>query len=256
MQAIVETLIEAQTSLSRSFDRCLPTDYVVDGNREYLEEFAPRYLYPGAVVWDVGGGKNPFVSRATKERLGLRVTGLDLSRAELDAAPTGIYDSTVCTDITSYQGGQGDADIVFCQAVLEHVADTAAALSAIERILKPGGRAVLFVPSRNAAYARLNLILPEAVKRAILFTVYPRMRRSHGFPAYYHRCTPTDFREMSRGLGLTVEELRTYHCSSYFNCFFPVHFIWRLWLMAFRWFAGEQAAETFSITLRKPVPAA
>jgi SAM-dependent methyltransferase len=253
MQAILETFIGAQTSLSRSFDRCLPTDYLVDGNREYLDEFAPRHLHPGAVVWDVGGGKNPFVSRETKEKLGLRITGLDLSQAELDAAPSGIYDHTVCADITTYQGGQGDADVVLCQAVLEHVADTAAALAAIDRILKPGGCAVLFVPSRNAAYARLNMILPEKFKRAILFTVYPRMRRSHGFPAYYDRCTPGNFREMSRSLGLMVEELRTYHCSSYFSCFFPVHLIWRLWLIAFRWISGEQAAETFSVTLRKPV---
>ena len=99
------------------------------------------------------------------------MVGLDIDGKELSAAPDGLYDRTAAADITKYRG-QGDADLVICQALLEHVHDTGRALEAIASILKPGGRALIFVPSRNAVYARLNLLLPENLKRRILFAFF------------------------------------------------------------------------------------
>jgi 2-polyprenyl-6-hydroxyphenyl methylase/3-demethylubiquinone-9 3-methyltransferase len=190
------------------------------------------------------------VNRAQKWQLGLRVVGIDIDPAELQAAPAGLYDRTIAADITSFQG-DSDADLVICQALLEHVRDTDAALRAIASILKPGGRALLFVPSRNAVYARLNLLLPESLKRRILFSIFPHMRRDHGFPAFYDRCTPRRFRAMADANGLQTEECRAYFHSDYFRFFSPLHAVWRLWTLAFRAFSGEEAAETFSLVLRK-----
>ena len=89
-------------------------------------------------------------ARDVKERLGLRGTGLDIDADELARAPAGTYDETICADITEYEG-KGQADLVICQAVLEHVANTEQALRSIASCLKRGGVALLFVPSRNAA---------------------------------------------------------------------------------------------------------
>src|SRR5262249_9719381 len=72
--------------------------------------------------------------------------------------------------------GSSEADLVICQAVLEHVADTGSAMSCIASMLKPGGVALLFIPSRNAAFARLNLALPSGFKRALLHGLYPSTR--------------------------------------------------------------------------------
>ena len=106
-------------------------------------------------VWDVGGGKFPFVDAKTKEILCIHSVGLDISAEELAAAAPGTYDETFVADITHF-AGRGTADLIICQAVLEHVHDTAAALRALETILKPGGLALLFVPARNSWFARLN----------------------------------------------------------------------------------------------------
>jgi 2-polyprenyl-6-hydroxyphenyl methylase/3-demethylubiquinone-9 3-methyltransferase len=157
----------------------------------------------------VGGGKNPVVAPERKTELDLRVIGVDIDGGELASAPAGSYDQTVCADIGSYQG-PGDGDLVICQALLEHVRDSGAALRAIASILKPGGRALIFVPSRNAVYARLNLLLPEALKRKILFTVFPETRRDHGFRAFYDRCTPAGFVSMAAQQGLLTEDCRLY----------------------------------------------
>jgi len=51
--------------------------------------------------------------------------------------------------------------------------------------------------------------------------------------------------------GLAVDVCKVYFRSSYFTFFFPLHFAWRIWMVIFRFFAREQAAETFSLALRK-----
>jgi 2-polyprenyl-6-hydroxyphenyl methylase/3-demethylubiquinone-9 3-methyltransferase len=244
-------LFRWQARVAMAFDNLLAADYRVDGNRDFIDDLVPRYLSSGAVVYDVGGGKNPLIGLPQKTELGLTVAGMDIDREQLTAAPEGCYDEIVCCDISHYSG-KADADLVICQALLEHVADTDGALKSIASILKPGGRALIFVPSRNAAYARLNLLLPESLKRSLLYFVFPEMRRDHGFPAYYDRCTPKGIEKSALAHGLTVEHRRLYFYSTYFSFCLPLHVLWRLWMLIFRAIAGPQAAETFSVVLYKP----
>lgn len=140
---------------------------------------------------------------------------------------------------------------MICQAVLEHVHDVQSALVSISSILETGGFALIFVPSRNAIYARLNRILPDNLKRQLLYFIHPQTKEGQGFTSYYDRCTPMEFRKMAEKAGLRVSELRTYYVSTYFTFFFPIHLLWRIWIILLKTFAGEQAAETFALVLRK-----
>jgi SAM-dependent methyltransferase len=249
----LQVLTAQQRKLSNAFDGLLPDEYQVDGNKHFVDHMVFPFLHYDAVVYDIGGGKNPLIDTHTKTRLRLRVIGLDIDGTELATSPPGAYDTQICADIAEYQGN-GDGDVVICQALLEHVPNTESGLASIASILKPGGRALLFLPSRNACFARLNLLLPEKWKRGILFTVYPETERDQGFPAYYDRCTPREMSDLAARNGLSVECCRAYYRSSYFSFFFPLHLLWRLWLMVFHAFAGTQAAETFSLVLRKTRP--
>jgi 2-polyprenyl-6-hydroxyphenyl methylase/3-demethylubiquinone-9 3-methyltransferase len=157
----------------------------------------------------------------------------------------------IVADITKYRGN-GDADLVICQALLEHVVDVGEALFAIASLLKPGGIALIFVPSRNALFARLNLVLPESLKRRLLFTLFPESRLGQGFRSYYNQCTPRDFRRILEQRGLKIVEERLYYESAYFTFLVPLHILWRIWLLTFYAFARDQAAETFSMAIRKP----
>jgi 2-polyprenyl-6-hydroxyphenyl methylase/3-demethylubiquinone-9 3-methyltransferase len=244
------TFIDAQIGLSRLFDRLLPLKFSIDGNRHFLTEFAPGYLKSDMKVYDVGGGKNPYITLKQKRELSLVVVGLDIDKGELEQAPDDIYDEIIRADIMEYKGKR-DADLVICQSLLEHVRDVDRAFASIASMLKPTGRALIFVPSKNAVYARLNKIMPEAIKKKILFSLYPQTRRNQGFKSYYNRCSPRDFRKLARRNGLQVEESEFYYVSSYFSCFFPIYLIWRIWVLIFYIIAGTQAAETFSMALRK-----
>jgi 2-polyprenyl-6-hydroxyphenyl methylase/3-demethylubiquinone-9 3-methyltransferase len=247
---IVSLFLSSQKWLCERLDRLLPEQLSEDGNAHFVACFVPAYLGRGLNVYDVGGGRSPFLDAATKTGLELHVTGLDISAQELSAAPKWAYDATICADISSYRGS-GEADLVICQAVLEHVADTGSAMSCIASMLKPGGVALLFIPSRNAAFARLNLALPNRFKRALLHGLYPSTRFRQGFPAYYDRCTPSGIRQLACHNKLVPTDERQYYMSSYFQVLFPIYFLWRLWILAFRCMGGPDSAETFSIALRK-----
>jgi SAM-dependent methyltransferase len=248
---VLSTIINSQKRLSEAFDSCLPAHFRIDGHWDFRREFAPIYFRPGIEVWDIGGGKFPLIDAATKRRLKIRSVGLDISAGELAAAAPGTYDETFVADITDFVG-RGTADLIICQAVLEHVLDTEAALKAFETILKPGGIALVFVPSRNSWFARLNLIFPDNLKRKLLSLLHSEYEDGQGFPAYYDRCTAPAFRRMSSACGLEVRGERVYHESGYFRFAFPIHFFWRLWvLLGFR-LDRAGWAETFSMALRKP----
>lgn len=247
---MIRRFIDWNIRLSRGLDLLLPTDYVIDGNSDFNSNFAPKWLKANARVVDIGGGKNPFLTAERKNALGIHYTGVDISAQELEKAPVGVYDKIICADI-SKTAGTGDADLCICQAVLEHVQDVAAAFGAIASFLRPGGVALIFVPSRNAVFARLNLLLPERIKRFVLFTIFPKSKRDQGFPSYYNKCNPADFRSLAHSAGLEIQEAKYYYMSSYFSFLFPLYAFWRAWILLFRRIAGEQAAETFSMAVKK-----
>ena len=239
-----------QQQLSYAFDRLLPDEFSVSGGGDFTRNVVPAYLADDLMIYDVGGGKNPVIGPELRNSHNLRIVGLDLDAAELAQAPAGCYDRTVHTDITRYRG-QGDADVVVCRTVLEHVVDVHGAIGALASIMRPDGRILLFVPSRNALFARLNLLLPESVKRRILFSMFPEKQDLQGFRAHYHRCTPRDLRVIAAAHGLEVELLKLYYRSSYFSFFAPLYVVWRIYQVLFRLVAGEQAAETFAMVLRR-----
>lgn len=242
--------IKIQQHWSKKFDRLLPQDYLIDGNRFYCESFAPKFVKSGQRIVDIGGGRQPLLRPEMKAKLNLWVTGLDWDARELMHAPRGAYDAVIQADIMQYQG-EASADLVICQSLLEHVRDVRFAFQAMASILKPGGIAVLFVPSRNALYARLNMLLPQIWKTRLLHFVFPHTVNTQGFPAYYNHCTPRAFIRIGREHGLELLELQCFFSSSYFSVLFPLHVAWRMWQMAFRTCRGVQAAETFCMALRK-----
>lgn len=247
---MLRVAIDGNRWASREFDRLLPSTLQVDGNTDFVRDFAPKYLHPGMLVYDIGSGKHPLLTAARKRTLGITVVGLDIDPDELAAAPHGTYDRAICADVTTF-AGTGEADLVICQALLEHVDGVDGAFRAIASSLKPGGVALIFVPSRNALFARLNLALPQGLKQKILFGIYPEAREGHGFVSYYDRCTPRDFQALASSVGLQVTETRCYYYSGYFQFFFPLHVLWRAWVIAYRAVCGQQAAETFCMALRK-----
>lgn len=238
--------------LSNWFDRLfVPQRFSVDGLKDYRDNLAPKMLKSRQRVYDVGGGKTPFVSVKTKQRLQLIITGLDIDASELTKAPRGIYDHIIVGDVAAFDPQKPAADLVICQAVLEHVRNVDEAIKNISAVLKSGGQAALFIPSRNGLFARLNMILPERLKRFVLFKIFPETKHAQGFPAYYNRCTPKAIKHLCEEAGLSISHEEAYFYVSYFSFFFPLHLCWRLYQLLAYPIARNQCCEAFTIIAYK-----
>ncbi len=102
--------------------------------RDDVQCLLDRVQGPGLAL-DLGSGTSPY--RASVERLGFELRTLDLTR-ETEPDYLGTAESTGLEDSMF--------DLVICTQVLEHVADPWEAGLEIQRILRPGGRAILTMP--------------------------------------------------------------------------------------------------------------
>lgn len=221
------------------------------GLSAFRHEILPALLAPGLRVLDVGGGKWPLIDAQTRTRLGLTVTGLDVSAEELAQAPAGCYDRTVVGDVATV-AIPGRYDLILSQTVLEHVCDTPAAIANLSAVLAEGGVMAHFVPCAYAGYTFVSRLLGNRLGRKILWTVYPDSRSTSGFRAYYRECTPRRMRRLCRQSGLDVVELRPYFASEYFRFFAPLYALEMLRQLLLMRLRAESLCEAFTIVARKP----
>lgn len=242
--------ISLNLKLSRFVDELLSARMREDGNRYFQKHVVPKYARRELLVYDVGGGRRPYFSAEERLTKGMRVYGLDIARDELEGAPPGTYDGIIVDDLTCAEGPE-DGDLVICQFILEHVPDMRGAVRGVATFLKPGGVALVFLPCRNAAFARLNLILPQSIKRRILFATFPHMVDGHGFSVFYNEAVPSSVKRFASEHGLETIEEKYFYTSIYFQAFFPAYLIWRLWTLFARVGLSRDFCETFILVLRK-----
>lgn len=247
---MLTSFFSLNSAISQYIDQLAPGRAKVDGNHYFKNHILANAFEAEMIVWEVGGGSQPYLSSSKKEILNIKVMGLDISQEELDAAPPGAYDHKYVTDLCTYTGA-ADADIVICQSTLEHVPNTNSAIRAMSSIIKPGGKVYIFVPCRNALYARLNLLLPEKIKNYLLKEVSPNLLEHQGFPAFYNDCVPSKIEKCAQTHNLKVVERHHFWASSYFKNFVPAYIIWRAWQLILYLFLKNNAAETFIFVLQK-----
>ena len=175
MPATLRRFIDLNRRVSR-WERSLVSRLVpgcaADGTVDFRDRVLPSLIRPGMRVLDVGGGKEPAISPAMKQRYGLAITGLDVSATELEQAPAGSFDQTIVGDVATVSI-PGSYDLIFSRAVLEHVANPRAAIANLARVLAPGGTMAHFMPCGNAPFAVLNRWLGNKAARRLLFSIFP-----------------------------------------------------------------------------------
>ena len=115
---------------------------------EYTEQLLPlaaRHMRGASSVLDVGCGEGQ-IARLAVSGGATRVVGVDASAAQIaEARRRGGGASYARASATGLPVAGASFDVVVSCLVLEHVADLDAALDEVSRVVRPGGRLVLFI---------------------------------------------------------------------------------------------------------------
>lgn len=184
-----------------------PTRQWLHGERRaWIEAALARAATRGrSAALEIGPGSGIYMPLLT--RLFERVSVSDVEDAYLDAArsaaPAGASVTFVTDDITRSRLPAGAFDVVLCTEVIEHVADSPAALAGIRRVLKPGGRLVLSTPQRWSTLevcARVAF-LPGVIQLVRLVYREPVLPTGH-----INLLTEQEARHQVEAAGFAVEE--------------------------------------------------
>jgi 2-polyprenyl-3-methyl-5-hydroxy-6-metoxy-1,4-benzoquinol methylase len=135
------------------------------GSREFFEEleayrfekldYLPRVVdftaYKGKRVLEVGCGVGIDLVRLAKH--GAIVTGVDLSEQAIRLARKNVEFNCVKADLMIMNGedlkfDDGSFDVVYAHGVLQYTADAGRMIRELQRVLRPGGEAILMVYNR------------------------------------------------------------------------------------------------------------
>ncbi len=138
--------------------------------RELLAHFhrdaAALAPFSGLRLADIGCGGGLIAEPMT--RLGFSVTALDadaqaIATARAHAAATGLAIDYRVADIDSLVGAGEHFDVVLALEIIEHVADRDAFLSALGRLVRPGGAVIGATLNRTARSFALAIVGAEYV---------------------------------------------------------------------------------------------
>lgn len=118
---------------------------------DYLPRLVDFSSYSGKNMLEVGCGAGIDLVRFA--RAGVKVTGIDLSRTAIELARNNIEQNGLNADLRvmngeSMQFPDDSFDVVYAHGVLQYTANANKMISEIQRVLKPGGEAIVMVYNR------------------------------------------------------------------------------------------------------------
>lgn len=182
--------------------------------RQHLDEVVEA-IQPHELL-DVGSANRPMLERDVNRNL----TGLDIEKL------TGcdeLYDRFLTQSIEvplaqSY-------DLIYSNAVLEHVPNNKAAAQTMYDALKPGGMVVHYLPCKNHPYALILRVVGDKLQKKIIAKLRPWTDQSiTGYPTYFDHCSPGQMARLLRRTGFTnVTVIPLFRANTYFKFFFPLY---------------------------------
>jgi SAM-dependent methyltransferase len=247
------TFVSANKRVCKAIEPYLP-QVRVDLQIEYDETVAAymNSLEAGAVVVDIGSGKECRFARFRRSATEIRIVGVDVSDEEL-AKNRDVDEKRVADVANGLPFGPGEVDLIASRSVLEHLDDTEAFIADSARVVRPGGYSIHLFASKYAPFALLNSVLPPHLSSRLLDRLHPETKGTVGFRTHYDRTYPFGVASLFRRHGFEVVASEvSYYQSGYFNFFLPLYLLSALYEVVLYAVRVENLAAKAMIVARKP----
>jgi len=146
MKWSLDTAYDAYPAIEEEFSATLDQSLQPRNSDMLFDLVAELGLAPGAVALDVGCGEGTQAVELA-ERFGFAVTGIDPVPRHIAVARAQAVGKAefVLGTAESVPAAASSADLIWCRDVLVHVADLAGACAEFRRVLRPGGRALVYL---------------------------------------------------------------------------------------------------------------
>jgi SAM-dependent methyltransferase len=129
-----------------------PLNYLAQNDDDYWSVKKALEMHvenkKAAKILEIGSGLGYLTYALNKADY--KVIGLDVSQTAVDEAAKTFGDNYICKDLFEYsESNPGSYDIVILTEVIEHVGKPLNFISAIIKLLKPGGRAIITTPNKS-----------------------------------------------------------------------------------------------------------
>ncbi|MDP9092617.1 MAG: class I SAM-dependent methyltransferase [Actinomycetota bacterium] len=149
-----------------------------------------------SVIVDVGCGRGALVDPGGEGRRlhdlrapGRNVIGIDLDPAAADNA---VIDDFRLIKDDNWPLADGSVDLVYCDWVLEHVADAKSFMKELTRVLRPGGAFLARTVSRSSLLSLAARIIPNAHHARVVGRLQNGRPQRDVFPTMYRMNTLKD----------------------------------------------------------------
>lgn len=229
---VIRTAIETNVKLSRATERRLGLPSDIQFWQAFTTEAADLIaaLPEGAVVLDLGGGRNCTYAKYVDPPGRVKLIAIDISPEEL-ALNTDVTETRVADVAEHLPMPNGSVDLITSQALLEHVNGVPAAVREMARVLRPGGTTVHLVPCRYSIFGVAARLLPFDPLLWLTRKLIPWYRHgAFGFKVYYDHCYPSALERQFRSAGFSQVELQlSWSCDNFFVGIYPIFLLHALY---------------------------
>jgi SAM-dependent methyltransferase len=218
---LLRSFLDASSRLSARFDR-RRKDVQLYARYEADVLAAVRALPDGALVVDLGGGRECSFARQIRPSQDVRIVAVDISPAEL-AANTSVRETRVADVTKALPFVDGEVDLLVSRTLLEHVDGLEPAVQNIARVLRPGAQTIHLLPCRYALFAIVARVVPFPVAKRLLHLFLPSTRGVVEFDVFYDKTYPKGIEGAFVRAGFRDVEIEcTWDQAEYFHAIFPL----------------------------------